>query len=98
HRDRHSFPTRRSSDLRHLKKEHLVAIYLNTKNYFVKETTLYTGTLNASILHPREVFSEALKYEYGVASVIIAHNHPSNDPTPSRSEEHTSELQSRFDL
>lgn len=69
-------------DLRHLSQEHFVALYLNTKNQVIHQKTLFIGSLNASIVHPREVFKEALRRS--AASMICFHNHPSGDPTPSR--------------
>lgn len=69
-------------DLRYLSKEHFVCLFLNTKNHIVAKETLSMGSLNASLVHPREVFRAAIKQ--GSASLICAHNHPSGDPTPSR--------------
>ncbi len=69
------------SDMRDLKKEHLVALYLNAKNQLVHKETISMGTLNANLVHPREVFEPALKYS--AALIIAAHNHPSGDPKPS---------------
>jgi DNA repair protein RadC len=68
-------------DLRYLQKEHFVCLFLNTKNHIVGQETLSMGSLNASIVHPREVFRAAIKRSS--ASIICAHNHPSGDPTPS---------------
>ena len=69
------------SDMRDLKKEHLVALYLNAKNQLVHKETISMGTLNANLVHPREVFEPALKYS--AAQIIAAHNHPSGAPKPS---------------
>jgi DNA repair protein RadC len=69
-------------DMRFLTQEHFIALYLNTKNHVLHRHTLFIGSLNASIVHPREVFKEALRRS--AASVICLHNHPSGDPTPSR--------------
>ena len=69
-------------DMRFLTQEHFVALYLNTKNQVIHRQTVFIGSLNASIVHPREVFKEALKRS--AASIICFHNHPSGDPTPSR--------------
>ncbi|MEG0772343.1 DNA repair protein RadC [Clostridium sp.] len=69
-------------DMRHLKKEYLKIIMLNTKNIVIKVTDVSMGSLNSSIVHPREVFVEAIKCSS--ASIIICHNHPSGDPTPSK--------------
>jgi DNA repair protein RadC len=60
-------------------KEHFYIISLNTRNYSVAEVSV--GSLNASIVHPREVFAEAIKSR--AASVIFVHNHPSGDFNPS---------------
>lgn len=68
-------------DLRYLQKEHFVCLFLNTKNHVIAQETLSIGSLNASIVHPREVFRAAI--ERGSASLICIHNHPSGDPTPS---------------
>ncbi|TLS53527.1 JAB domain-containing protein [Paenibacillus antri] len=68
-------------DLRYLQQEHFVVLFLNTKNRVVGRETLSVGSLNAAIVHPREVFRAAVKRS--AASVICVHNHPSGDPTPS---------------
>lgn len=67
--------------MRHLQQEHLYAFFLNTKNYIIKHKVIFIGTVNASVAHPREIFKEAVKYP--TARIIIGHNHPSGDPTPS---------------
>lgn len=68
-------------DLRYLQKEHFVCLFLNTKNHVIAQETLSIGSLNASIVHPREVFRAAI--ERGSYALICIHNHPSGDPTPS---------------
>ncbi|WP_054956381.1 RadC family protein [Paenibacillus dakarensis] len=70
-----------SEQLRYLQKEHFVCLFLNTKNHVIAQETLSMGSLNASIVHPREVFRAAIKCSS--ASLVCAHNHPSGDPTPS---------------
>lgn len=70
------------NDMRFLSQEHFVCLYLNTKNQVIHKQTIFIGSLNASIVHPREVFREAFKRS--AASIIALHNHPSGDPTPSR--------------
>jgi DNA repair protein RadC len=70
------------NDMRFLTQEHFVCLFLNTKNQVIHKQTVFIGSLNASIVHPREVFREALKRS--AASIIALHNHPSGDPTPSR--------------
>jgi DNA repair protein RadC len=68
-------------DLRYLQKEHFICIFLNTKNHIIGQETLSIGSLNATIVHPREVFRAAI--QRSAASIICVHNHPSGDPTPS---------------
>ncbi len=70
------------NDMRFLSQEHFVCLYLNTKNQVLHRQTVFVGSLNASIVHPREVFKEA--FRRSAASIICAHNHPSGDPSPSR--------------
>lgn len=67
--------------LRYLKQEHFVALLLNTKNQIIHEQSIFIGSLNMSIVHPRDLLREAVKHS--AASIVIAHNHPSGDPTPS---------------
>ncbi|WP_269431660.1 DNA repair protein RadC [Bacillus sp. JCM 19034] len=62
-------------DMRFLQQEHFDCLYLNTKNQVILRKTVFIGSLNASIVHPREVFKEALKRS--AASIICLHNHPS---------------------
>lgn len=61
--------------------EHFGVLILNTKNHIIASPTISTGSLTASVVHPREVFREILKYP--AASVLLFHNHPSGDPSPS---------------
>jgi DNA repair protein RadC len=63
------------------KKEHFVLISFDTRNRVIGTDTISVGTLNASLVHPREMFEIAIRRH--AASVIIAHNHPSGDPDPS---------------
>jgi len=67
------------SKLKDYHKEHFYIIILNSRNWSVAEVSI--GSLNASIVHPREVFAEAIKNK--AASVIFVHNHPSGDSDPS---------------
>ena len=62
-------------------KESFIAILLSTKNHVLKTPVISVGSLNASIVHPRELFREAINAS--AAAVILAHNHPSGDPSPS---------------
>ncbi len=68
-------------ELRYQKKEHLKSILLNTKNRVLAIKTVSVGDLSSSIVHPREVYKDAVIAS--AASIIVAHNHPSGDPTPS---------------
>ncbi len=63
-------------------REHMWALYLNAQNHLLEVYPVSTGTLTASLVHPREVFKPAILR--GAASVIVVHNHPSGDPTPSK--------------
>jgi DNA repair protein RadC len=62
-------------------KEHFKLILLNPRNKIIGISTISVGTLNASLVHPREVFKDAIMHS--AASVVLAHNHPSGDPEPS---------------
>ena len=63
------------------KREHFLALLLNTRNQLIKVSEISVGSLDTSIVHPREVFKEAISAS--AASVILVHNHPSGDPTAS---------------
>lgn len=63
-------------------REHLVLLTLDTKNKITSISTICIGSLNASVVHPREVFKPAILSN--AASIILAHNHPSGDTTPSK--------------
>ena len=58
-----------------------MAVLLSTKNHVLKTAVISVGSLNASIVHPRELFREAINAR--AAAVILVHNHPSGDPAPS---------------
>ncbi len=70
------------SELEMKTQEHFLALYLNTKGELIKKETLFIGSLNASLIHPREIFKHAVLNS--AAAIIICHNHPSGDPTPSK--------------
>ena len=70
------------ADIKDRKKEYFVAIFLNARNQVICREDVSVGSLNASLVHPREVFLPAVGSS--AASVILAHNHPSGDVTPSR--------------
>ena len=68
-------------DLRDHKKEHFVVFYLDSRNQEIKREIISVGSLNANLVHPREVFEPAVRNL--AAQIILAHNHPSGDPEPS---------------
>lgn len=70
------------ADIKDEKKEHFVAVFLNARNQVICRENVSVGSLNASLVHPREVFAPAVGS--CAASVILAHNHPSGDVAPSR--------------
>ena len=68
--------------LRYEDREHMCTMLLNVKNHIIAWETISIGSLDASVVHPREVFRPAIIK--GAASIILVHNHPSGDPTPSK--------------
>ena len=68
-------------DIRDHKKEHFIIFFLDSRNQEIKREVISVGSLNANLVHPREVFEPAVKNL--AAQVILAHNHPSGDPEPS---------------
>ncbi len=69
------------ADIRGSRREHFVAFYLDSRGALIAREIISIGTLDASLVHPREVFEPALRH--GAASVIVAHNHPSGSAEPS---------------
>lgn len=69
------------ADIRDRRKEHCVAFYLDGRHQLIKQEVISIGTVNASLVHPREVFEPAIRYL--ASQVIVAHNHPSNQLEPS---------------
>nr|WP_238988260.1 DNA repair protein RadC [Filibacter tadaridae] len=69
------------TDMSSLTQEHFVVLFLNVKNEVLHKQTIFIGSLNSSIVHPRDIFREAVKRS--AASIIVAHNHPSGNPSPS---------------
>lgn len=67
---------------RHLETEHILIAMVDNKNTLIHDMCISKGTINASLLSPREIFIEALKH--GAVYILLVHNHPSGDPTPSR--------------
>ena len=64
------------------KQEHFYCLYFNNKQELIERKLLFMGTINRSIVHPREVFKEA--YLSSASSIVCVHNHPSNDIRPSK--------------
>lgn len=69
-------------DMRHMEQEQLHVMFLNTKNVLIRDVLLSKGTVNASLVSPREIFIQALRHH--AVSIIMVHNHPSGDPAPSQ--------------
>ena len=69
-------------DFRHSQQEQMVVMMLNTKGRLLGEHLISKGTVNASLVTPREIFLQALHYH--AVEILLVHNHPSGDPTPSR--------------
>ncbi len=74
----------RMEDIRGSKREHFVVFYLDSRSQEIQREIISVGTLNESLVHPREVFESAIKNN--AASIIIAHNHPSGDIEPSEAD------------
>ncbi len=68
-------------DFRHKEQENILLLLLDNKSNLLGEKVLFTGTVNASIISPREIYLEALRFH--AVGIILLHNHPSGDPTPS---------------
>lgn len=68
----------------HEQQEHFIVIFLDAHNHILHHQTLFLGTLNASTVHPREIYKEALRCSAG--SIICVHNHPSGEVTPSQAD------------
>ena len=69
------------AEVRSARKEHFLVLCLNARRQLLRVETVSVGTLSASLVHPREVFSPAIAH--GAAAVVAVHNHPSGDPSPS---------------
>lgn len=70
-----------AADIRKSKRENFVILCLNARNQVIRKETISIGSLNASIVHPREVFEPAVRES--AASIVLVHNHPSGDTRPS---------------
>lgn len=75
--------------LKDKKQENFIAILLNNRNYFIKEELITKGVLDASIIDPREVFKSAIRNS--ASRIILVHNHPSGDPSPSKEDQEVTE-------
>lgn len=86
--------------LRHRNTECVVLVCLDSKGQLLQETELSRGSVNMSLISPREIFLEALQCR--AVNIILVHNHPSGDPTPSKSDikltEHVRELGEKMDI
>lgn len=71
-------------EMRHQKQEHMKLLMLNTKSKLLGEKNISKGTVNASLVSPRELFIEALDKQ--AVAIILVHNHPSGDPSPSNND------------
>jgi DNA repair protein RadC len=76
-------------EMKGLDREHFKAILLNTKNGILKIVTVAIGSLNAALVHPREIFKAAVSAS--AAGLIIVHNHPTGNPEPSREDKDLTE-------
>jgi DNA repair protein RadC len=72
-------------EMRELDREHFNAILLDTKNAIIRIVTVAVGSLNAALVHPREIFKAAVRAS--AAGIILVHNHPTGNPEPSREDE-----------
>ncbi len=73
-----------SPDLKHLDQEHFIVLYLNVKSELIKEETIYIGTLNQMVIHPRDIFKKAI--QFSAAAMLFVHNHPSGNASPSKAD------------
>ena len=71
-------------EIGHLEQEHFVVLYLSAKSEVIKKETIFIGTINQTIIHPREIFKSAIKHSS--SAVIFVHNHPTGDATPSKAD------------
>lgn len=71
-------------DIRDKKQEHFISLTLSGASLLIEKRVVFKGTVNKSIVHPREVFADALTDR--AAGIVIVHNHPADDPTPSEAD------------
>jgi DNA repair protein RadC len=67
-----------------LEQEHFIVLYLNIKSEMIKKETLYIGTINQMVIHPRDIYKKAVIY--AASAMIFIHNHPTGDATPSKAD------------
>lgn len=77
-------------DLQGLKQEVLMVLYLDLKSHLITKKIVFKGSLNQSLIHPREIFKYAVKFS--AYNLILVHNHPSGDPTPSKQDIEVTEI------
>jgi len=70
-------------EIRDKQKEHLIAFFLNARHQLLAKVTISIGTLTGALAHPREIYAPAIGHPRGIASILLLHNHPSGDPSPS---------------
>ena len=73
-----------SADLTHLEQEHFICLYLNTKSELIKKETIFIGTINQTLIHPREIYKNAIKLS--ASAILFVHNHASGDSNPSKAD------------
>lgn len=71
-------------EIGHLEQEHFLCLYLNIKQEIIYKRTLYIGTINQTVIHPREIFKYA--HKLSAAKIVFAHNHPTGDSSPSNAD------------
>ena len=72
------------SEISHLEQENFVVIYLNVKGEVIHKETIFIGTINQTLIHPREIFKPAIKFL--ASAVVFCHNHPTGDASPSKAD------------
>lgn len=72
--------------IRNYRQEHFIVASFNSRDRLLGVDTVSVGTVDASVIHPREIFANAIRRH--ASYIIVAHNHPSGDPTPSTADEH----------
>lgn len=72
-------------DMRHIEREHFKVVLLDSRDRLIKDFVLFSGTVNATLISPREIFILAMKEN--ASSILMLHNHPSGDSSPSKQDE-----------